>query len=161
MLKRFLGYYKPYLKTFAFDIFCALSCTVIGMIYPIITRAMLNDFIPNKKYDLIVYFGIGLFVAYLLKALMKYFMDYYGHIVGTYMQADMRRSLFNKIEQLPFSFFDNNETGKIMTRITSDTQEIAELAHHGPENVLIASFTVIGSISYLSRGSSYRNLQQQ
>lgn len=150
MLRRFLSYYKPYLKTFAFDIFCALSCTIIGMVYPIITRAMLNDFIPNKKYDLIVYFGIGLFIAYLLKALMKYFMDYYGHVVGTNMQADMRRALFNKIEQLPFSFFDNNETGKIMTRITSDTQEIAELAHHAPEMILMSIVSLVFSIIYLS-----------
>ena len=123
---------------------------VINMLYPVITRNMLNDFIPNKKFRLIVIFGASLFVLYLLKALIRYLFDYYGHVVGVSIQADMRSQIFSKLEKLPFSFFDNNETGKIMSRVTNDLQEISELAHHGPENILMVVFMLTFSFFYLS-----------
>ncbi|MCR4855999.1 MAG: ABC transporter ATP-binding protein, partial [Erysipelotrichaceae bacterium] len=150
MFKRFLSYYKPYLKTFAFDMSCALGNSAIGVLYPIITRRMLNDFIPNRRFNEIIIFGCVLLAAYILKMLMKYSVDYYGHMVGTHLQADMRKELFAKLEKLPFSYFDNNETGKIMSRITSDLQEISELAHHGPEMLVMTSFSLIFSLFYLS-----------
>ena len=150
MLKRFLSYYKPYLKTFALDMSCALGNSAIGVLYPIITRKMLNDFIPNQKFDKILMFGGLLLFAYVVKMIMKYCVDYYGHMVGTHLQADMRREIFAKLEKLPFSYFDNNETGKIMSRITNDLQEISELAHHGPEMIVMTSFSLIFSLFYLS-----------
>ena len=150
MLKRFLSYYKPYLKTFALDMFCALGNSATGVIYPILTRYMLNDLIPNRKFNLIIVFGIVLLIAYIIKMLMKYSVDYYGHMVGTNMQADMRKELFEKLEKLPFSYYDNNETGQIMSRITSDLQEISELAHHGPEMLVMTGFSLIFSLFYLS-----------
>ena len=149
MIKRFISYYKPYKLTFAFDMFCSFGISMIGMIYPIITRLMLNDFIPNKKYDQIIKFGIILFFAYLIKALMKYFVDYYGHMVGTNMQADMRRELFNKLEKLPFSFYDNNETGNIISRMTNDLFDVSELAHHGPEMLFTSSVMLVFAFVYL------------
>ena len=150
MLKRFISYYKPYGKLFALDMCCALGNSASSVLYPILTRYMLNDLIPNRKFNLIIVFGIILLLAYVLKMLMKYSVDFYGHMVGTNMQADMRRDLFNKLEQLPFSYFDNNETGQIMSRITSDLQEISELAHHGPEMLVMTSFSLIFSLFYLS-----------
>ncbi|MBQ5805461.1 MAG: ABC transporter ATP-binding protein [Erysipelotrichaceae bacterium] len=150
MLKRFLSYYKPYLKTFALDMTCALGNSATGILYPIITRYMLNDLIPNQKFDQIIIYGSVLLGAYVLKMIMKYCVDYYGHMVGTDMQADMRREMFEKLEQLPFSYYDNNETGKIMSRITSDLQEISELAHHGPEMLVMTSFSLLFSLFYLS-----------
>ena len=150
MLKRFLSYYKPYLKTFALDMTCALGNSATGILYPIITRYMLNDLIPNQKFDQIIIYGSILLGAYVLKMIMKYCVDYYGHMVGTDMQADMRREMFEKLEQLPFSYYDNNETGKIMSRITSDLQEISELAHHGPEMLVMTSFSLLFSLFYLS-----------
>ena len=150
MFKRFISYYKPYLKTFTFDMLCALGNSATGVVYPILTRYMLNDLIPNRKFNLIIIFGIVLFIAYLIKMLMKYSVDFYGHMVGTNMQADMRRELFEKLEELPFSYYDNNETGKIMSRITNDLQEISELAHHGPEMLVMTSFSLIFSLFYLS-----------
>ena len=150
MLKRFLSYYKPYLKVFALDMACALGNSAAGILYPIITRYMLNDLIPNQKFDQILIFGSILLGAYVLKMIMKYCVDYYGHMVGTDMQADMRREMFEKLEQLPFSYYDNNETGKIMSRITSDLQEISELAHHGPEMLVMTSFSLLFSLFYLS-----------
>ncbi|MCR4633891.1 MAG: ABC transporter ATP-binding protein/permease [Erysipelotrichaceae bacterium] len=150
MLKRFFSYYKPYLKTFALDMSCALGNSTVGVLYPILTRYMLNDLIPNRKFTQIITFGLVLLLAYVVKMLMKYSVDYYGHMVGTHLQADMRRELFAKLEKLPFSYFDNNETGKIMSRITSDLQEISELAHHGPEMLVMTSFSLIFSLFYLS-----------
>lgn len=129
---------------------CALGNAATGVLYPIITRYMLNDLIPNQKFDQIIVFGSILLGAYVLKMIMKYCVDYYGHMVGTDMQADMRREMFEKLEKLPFSYYDNNETGKIMSRITSDLQEISELAHHGPEMLVMTSFSLLFSLFYLS-----------
>ena len=129
---------------------CALGNSATGILYPIITRYMLNDLIPNQKFDQIIIYGSVLLGAYVLKMIMKYCVDYYGHMVGTDMQADMRREMFEKLEQLPFSYYDNNETGKIMSRITSDLQEISELAHHGPEMLVMTSFSLLFSLFYLS-----------
>ena len=129
---------------------CALGNSVIGILYPVITRTMLNDLIPNRKYNSIIIFGLVLLGAYILKMIMKYCLDYYGHMVGTNMQADMRKQLFDKLERLPFSYFDNNETGMIMSRITSDLQEISELAHHGPETLAMTTFSLLFALFYLS-----------
>ncbi|MBP5279452.1 MAG: ABC transporter ATP-binding protein [Erysipelotrichaceae bacterium] len=150
MFKRFLSYYRPYLGTFILDMSCALGNSVIGILYPIITRSMLNDYIPNRKFDLIIKAGLLLLASYIIKMIMKFCLDYYGHMVGTHMQADMRKELFAKLERLPFSYFDNNETGVIMSRITSDLQEISELAHHGPETLAMTSFSLIFALFYLS-----------
>ncbi len=135
---------------FIFDMFCSLGISVLGMIYPIITRKMLNDFIPNRNYEAIIRFGIILLAAYFMKMLMRYFVDYYGHVVGVRMQADMRRELFEKLELLPFSFFDDNESGRITTRLTSDLADVAELAHHGPEMFFMSLVMIVFSFIYLS-----------
>lgn len=149
MLKRFIHYYKPYKKIFVLDMLASLSVSIIAIVYPIITREMLNDLIPNKKFDLIIVFGVILLLVYLLKMGLNYFIQYYGHMMGVSMQADMRSDLFKHIQLLPFSFFDDHETGKIMTRMTSDLFDICELAHHGPENIIISFFTLGLSFSYL------------
>ena len=151
MFKRFLSYYRPYIGIFSFVMCCALGNSVIGILYPIITRRMLNELIPNRQYDMIIIMGMVLLGSYVLKMIMKFCLDYYGHLVGTRMQADMRRELFAKLEKLPFSYFDSNETGVIMSRITSDLQEISELAHHGPETLAMTSFSLIFAVFYLSR----------
>ncbi|MDO4199103.1 MAG: ABC transporter ATP-binding protein [Erysipelotrichaceae bacterium] len=150
MIRRFISYYKNYLGLFMVDMGCSMGISLLGMFYPIITRMMLNDFIPNQKFNEIVKFGIILLLVYFAKMVMKYCVDFYGHMCGTYMQADMRREMFRKIESLPFSYFDNNETGKIMTRIGNDLFEIAELAHHGPETILTAVSALVFAFIYLS-----------
>ena len=149
MLKRFLNYYKPHKKLLALDLLASLLISVIGMVYPVVTNRMLNDYIPNKMYRTIVIAGIIVLVLYTLRMFMRYFVQYYGHVIGVRMQSQMRRDLFAHLEKLPFSFYDNNETGKIMTRITSDLFEVVELAHHGPENLLISSVMIILSFCYL------------
>ena len=150
MFNRFISYYKPYLKIFILDMLASFSVSVIGIIYPIVTRRMLNEFIPMKMYRTIIFSGLLLTFLYIIRMLLRYYIQYKGHIMGVGMQADMRRDMFNHIEKLPFSFFDNNETGKLMSRLTNDLMDISELAHHGPENVIISSITVITSFIYLS-----------
>ena len=149
MLKRFIAYYKPHRKMLALDMLASLLISVIGMVYPVVTNRMLNIYIPQKLYSTIVVSGIVVLVLYALRMLMRYFVQYYGHVIGVKMQSQMRQDLFAHLEKLPFSFYDDHETGRIMTRITSDLFEVAELAHHGPENLLISSVMIILSFSYL------------
>ena len=150
MLKRFLHYYKPHKKLFALDMIASLLVALIAILYPMVTRTMLNDLIPNKNYRMIVIFGLGLLLLYFVRMLLNYFIQYEGHVMGVRMQAQMRSDLFNHLQKLPFSFYDNHETGKIMSRLTSDLFEVTELAHHGPENLLISGVSVVISFVYLS-----------
>ena len=150
MLKRFLAYYKPHRKIFILDMLASLCVSLIGIVYPIVTRNMLNDLIPNKKYQLIIVFGLTLLALYGLKMLLNFFIQYIGHVMGVRMQAQMRSDMFNHLEKLPYSFYDNHETGKIMSRMTNDLMDISELAHHGPENLIISSISIIASFIYLS-----------
>ena len=150
MLKRFISYYKPYKLVFTLDMLAALAVALIGIVYPIVTRRMLNDLIPNRNYRMVVIFGLSLLGLYIVRMLLNYFIQYYGHVMGVRMQAQMRSDMFKHLEKLPYSFYDNQETGKIMSRMTTDLWEISELAHHGPENLLISSVSVILSFVYLS-----------
>ena len=145
MLKRFISYYRPYKKMLALDMLTALFISIIGMVYPIVTNKMLNSYITNKMYTTIIIAGSIVLALYIVRMLLRYFVQYYGHIIGVRMQSDMR-----KLQALPYKFYDNNETGKIMTRITSDLFEVCELAHHGPENLLISSIMIVLSFVYLS-----------
>ena len=149
MLKRFISYYKPHKKMLALDMLAALLISIIGMVYPIVTNKMLNEFIPNKMYNVIVIAGCTVLALYVIRMLLRYFVQYYGHIIGVRMQSQMRKDLFSHLQKLPYKFYDNNETGRIMTRITSDLFEVCELAHHGPENVLICSVMIVLSFTYL------------
>ena len=150
LLKRFISYYRPHKKLFAMDMTAALLVAVIGVVYPIITRTMLNTLIPERNYRMIVIFGLTLLLLYFVKMLLNYFIQYQGHMMGVYMQARMRTDLFVHLETLPYSFFDTHETGKIMTRMTNDLFEVVELAHHGPENLIISVLSIIISFTYLS-----------
>ncbi len=158
MLKKFIGYYKPHKKLFVLDMLASLLISVLGMVYPIVTRQMLNIYIPNKNIRMIILFGISLLVIYFIRMLLRYFVQYYGHIIGIKMQAQMRLDLFKKLQKLPFSFFDENETGKIISKLTSDLMDVAELAHHGPENLLISGIMVVASFIYLATIDLYLTL---
>lgn len=152
MLKRFCTYYKPHLKIFTADMAAAFLLSVCTMIYPLITRQMLIDFIPNREVKLLVIWAAVLLGIYLVKYFLNYFVTYYGHVMGVNMQATMRRDVFSHLETLPLSYFDDNKTGTIMSRIINDLMDVSELAHHGPEDLflsivmLVGSFIVMGSI---------------
>ena len=149
LLKRFIHYYKPHRLIFALDMASSFLVAAIGICYPIITRLVLNDFLPNNDINGIIVASVILLVIYFIRMVLRFFIQYYGHIMGVSMQAEMRRDLFVKLEKLPYSYYDNHETGKIMSRLTNDLFDISELAHHGPENIFIASITIITSFIYL------------
>lgn len=150
MLKRFFSYYKPHIRMFVLDMLASLMISVIGMVYPMVTNRMLNRYIPNRMYSAIVTAGIIVLALYILRMLLKYFVQYYGHMIGVGIQSQMRRELFEHLEGLPFSFFDDHETGRIMSRMTNDLFEVCELAHHGPENILTGGIMIVLSFMYLS-----------
>ncbi len=150
MLRRFLNYYKPHKKILILDMIASLIVALVGIVYPMVTRTMLNELIPNREYRLIVIFGLSLLLLYVIKMLLNYFIQYYGHVMGVRMQAEMRSEMFAHLEKLPYSFYDKNETGQIMSRMTNDLMEISELAHHGPENILISTISVLTAFVYLA-----------
>ena len=150
LLRRFIRYYEPHKKLFAMDMTASLLVSLIGVAYPIITRTMLNDLIPNRNYRMVVIFGVTLLCLYLAKMLLNYFIQYQGHMMGVYMQAQMRTDMFEHLETLPYSFYDNHETGKIMSRMTNDLFDVSELAHHGPENIIISVLSIVIAFAYLS-----------
>ena len=158
MLKRFIAYYKPHKFMFALDMLAAFLISLIGMVYPMVTNRMLNDLIPNRMYRQIVIAGVIVLILYIVRMLLRYFVQYYGHLIGVKMQRKMRSDLFAHLERLPYSFFDNHETGSIMTRLTSDLFEVSELAHHGPENIFICAVMIVGSFIYLCTIDVYLTL---
>ncbi len=149
LVKRFIAYYRPHKLLFGADMAASLLISLLGMVYPVMTNRLLNDFIPNRAYRSILIAGSVVLLLYLVRMLLRYFVQYQGHMVGTYMQAQMRRELFAHLERLPFSFFDDHETGAIMTRMTNDLFEVSELAHHGPENLLTCTVMILLSFGYL------------
>ena len=158
MLKRFISYYKPHKLVFALDMLSSLGVSLIGIVYPMVTRTMLNDLIPNRNYRMIVIFGMTLLLLYAVKMMLNYFIQYVGHVMGVKMQAQMRRDMFEHLEKLPYSFYDTHETGKIMSRMTNDLMDISELAHHGPENIIISTISIVASFIYLSTIDIYLTL---
>ncbi len=149
MIKKFMLFYKPYKLLFTLDLVVALIASLCDLIYPVMTREIVNDSIPNKDLRMVIIFAITLLIIFLIKAACGYFMQYWGHVVGVRMQGDMRRHIFKHLQKLPNSFFDNNKTGDIMSRIINDLMDISELAHHGPEDLFISVVMLIGSFIIL------------
>lgn len=149
MFKRFVSYYKPHKKIFILDMMAAFMISICDLVYPVITRNMLNVYIPNQNLRLLVTSALILLIIYLLKMGLTYFVDFMGHMVGVNMQADMRKEVFNHLQKLPFTYYDEHETGTIMSRIVNDLMEISELAHHGPEDLFLSLIMMIGAFIYL------------
>ena len=149
MLKKFIRYYKPYKKIFILDMIAALLFSICDLIYPIITRNIMNEVVPNKDFRMLIVFAVSLMAIFIIKAGLNYFMQYWGHVVGVRIQADMRRDVFIHLQKLPSTYFNNNKSGTIMSRILNDLMEISELAHHGPEDLLTSGMMLIGSFVIL------------
>ncbi len=145
MLRNFISYYKPYRKLFAIDMICALLVSVCNLIYPYLAKDIINIYVPDKNLRMILIWGGILLLIYVIKAVLNFIIQYWGHLVGVGMQGDMRSDLFRKLQSLPFSFFDDNKTGSLMSRVTNDLQDISELAHHGPEDLFLSVLSLLGS----------------
>lgn len=142
----FLSYFKNHKKLFAIDIGCAFGISLIDMSFPLVTRKALYDLLPNQKFR--VFFIIMAVVAafYVLRAGLNYIVTYLGHTFGIRVEADIRRDLFRHMQELSFDFYDQNRTGKLMSRLTSDLFDLTELAHHGPEDLLTSVLTILGAL---------------
>jgi len=149
MIRKFISYYKPHRFLFAMDLLVAFSMAGIDLLFPMFSRAFVNDFIPNGKMDLIIIYSLAIFFLYFLKIGFNYFVGYWGHVLGARIEFDMRRDLFTHIQKLENSFFDNIKTGQLMNRLTGDLNEVTELAHHGPEDLFVSMVMLIGSFFLL------------
>ncbi len=149
MIKRFISYYKPYKKLFFLDMLAAFIAAACDLVYPMMTRTLVNDSIPNKNIRMLVVFAVTLIIIYIIKAACGYFMQYYGHVMGVHMQGDMRKDMFLHLQKLPNTYFDNNKTGDLMSRMINDLMEVSELAHHGPEDLFISVVMLVGSFIVL------------
>lgn len=149
MIKKFIKYYKPYKKLFFMDLLAALLFAACNLVYPMITRDIMNEVVPNKDLKMLAIFAFSLIFIFIMKFFLNHFMQYWGHVVGVRMQGDMRSEVFTHLQKLPSSYFDNNKTGVTMSRIINDLMDISELAHHGPEDLFISIVMFIGSFFIL------------
>lgn len=145
MLKRFFGYYKPYKKLFLLDFSCAILAAVLELSFPLVVNRVIDDLLPTENWTLIVTVSLSLLFLYIVNTSLQYVVVYFGHKLGVNIETDMRRELYGHLQEQPFSYYDNQKTGKLMTRLTTDLFEISEVAHHGPEDVFITFITLGGA----------------
>lgn len=149
MYKKFIGYYKNHLWLFILDILAALTMAGIDLLFPFFTGNFIDDYIPNQKLRLILMTAVILLSLYIFKVFLQIIVNYWGHIMGTRIEHDMRSDLFKKIENLNFSYFDEHKTGMIMSRLVGDLRDVSEMAHHVPEDIIISILMLTGSVSIL------------
>lgn len=145
MIKKFISYYGPHKKLFMLDMVCAFLVAALDLVFPMLTRNILNEALPQNNIRRVFIFTGVLAVLYVFKLLFNYIVEYWGHVVGVRMQYEMRKDIFSHLQTLPFKYFDDNKTGHIMSKIINDLMEISELAHHGPEDLFISAVMLIGS----------------
>ena len=145
----FLSYFRPHRRLFALDIICAFMISLVDLAFPLISRTAMYQWLPQQQYRaFFVVMGV-MMAAFIVRALLYYVISYWGHTFGILVEADIRRDLFTHVQELDVSFFDHNRTGQLMSRLTSDLFEITELAHHGPEDLLISTLTIVGALAIL------------
>ena len=151
-IRRFIDYYAPYKAVFFIDLLCAAAISIIDLAYPQILRTMTNTlFTRNSRTILsaLPLIAAGLFLMYVVQSLCKYYVSYQGHMMGANMERDMRQQLFDHYEKLSFSYYSRNNSGQMMSKLVSDLFDIAEFAHHGPENLFISVVKIAGSFLFL------------
>lgn len=151
-LKKFIKYYKPYKAVFFIDLLCATIISAIDLAFPQLLRTLTKTLFagaPGKIISALIPITIGLLVAYIIQTVCRYYVTYAGHMMGARMERDMRKELFDQYEELSFSYYDQNNSGQMMSKLVSDLFDISELAHHGPENLFISLIKIIGSFIFL------------
>lgn len=145
-LKVFLEYFKPHMGLFVLDLTCALIASAVDLIFPLVARHAMYHMLPDKAFAAFFHVMVIVGIAFLLKAIMHYIITYWGHMFGVRVEADLRDDLFSHMQSLDFNFFNKNKTGQLLSRMTGDLFEITEMSHHGPEDLFIASVTIIGAV---------------
>ena len=149
LIRIFLSYFKPHRRLFALDMCCALIVAIVDLAFPMVSRTAMNTLLPQNKFGVFFVVMGTLALAYLVRAVLYYVIAYWGHTFGIRVEADIRRDLFRHMQTLGYDFYDHNRTGQLMSRLTSDLFEITELAHHGPEDLLISILTIIGALIFM------------
>lgn len=149
MFKKFISYYRNHLGLFILDMIAALLMAGIDLVYPYFTGVFIDDYIPNGKIQSMIIVSITLLILFIIRLICSHIVNYWGHIMGCKMEFDMRQDLFKKFQSLNFSYYDENKTGVIMSRLVGDLRDITELAHHGPEDIFISLLMIIGSFIIL------------
>ncbi|MFR5115271.1 ABC transporter ATP-binding protein [Turicibacter sanguinis] len=149
MFKKFISYYRNHLGLFILDMIAALLMAGIDLVYPYFTGIFMDDYIPNGKIQSMVIVSLTLLILFIIRLICSHIVNYWGHIMGCKMEFDMRQDLFKKFQSLNFSYYDENKTGVIMSRLVGDLRDITELAHHGPEDIFISLIMIIGSFIIL------------
>lgn len=149
MIKTLFRFFKPHRKYFILDMFCAVTVAAIDLAFPLVSRHAMYDMLPDKLYGPFFALMFSMAFFYVLRSVGQFLMTYIGHLFGVLVEADIRSALFSHLQDLDFEFYDKNRTGKLMSRLTGDLFEITELAHHGPEDLLISTLTIIGSLSFM------------
>ncbi|MGX7024021.1 ABC transporter ATP-binding protein [Vagococcus hydrophili] len=149
MLKRFISYYKPYRALFILDFSCAIIAAILELSFPVIVNQVIDKIMPTGNLRLIFMVSAMLLFFYIINTVFQYIVVYFGHKLGTNIETDMRNELFRHFQKQPFSFYDNQKTGKLMSRLTTDLFEISEVAHHGPEDIFITIMTLVGSFTLM------------
>ena len=142
----FLSYFKNHKKLFLVDVLCACLIAGVDLAFPLITRSALYDMLPGQMYKTFFIVMGAVVVCYLFRSLLNYIVTFFGHMFGVRVEADIRKDLFAHMQTLSFDFYDRNRTGKLMSRLTSDLFELVELAHHGPEDLITSTLTIIGAL---------------
>ena len=146
LLRIFLSYFKPHRKLFAMDMFCAILVAAVDLAFPLVSRTAMNELLPQAAYrTFFIVMGV-MAIAYFVRAVLYYIICYWGHTFGIRVEVDIRRDLFSHMQTLGYEFYDHNRTGQLMSRLTSDLFEITELAHHGPEDLIISVLTIVGAL---------------
>lgn len=153
MFRRFISYYKPYKGLFLVDIVSAITIAALDLITPRFTNYLISSIIPNKITSDLIRWILLLSMFFMLRVVLEYVVEYWGHVLGVHMEFDMRRDMFTHIQRLPISYFDNMKVGKLMSRLVNDLNEISELAHHGPEDLLVSAVLLIGSFTLMYSAS--------
>ncbi|MBQ6621779.1 MAG: ABC transporter ATP-binding protein [Mogibacterium sp.] len=151
MIRNLLQYFKPHKKLFILDMCCALFAAAVDLAFPMVSRYAMYELIPNGLYRALFAVMTIVVLAYLLRSLAQYVMTYWGHTFGVRVEADIRADLFRHLQELDFELYDHNRTGTLMNRLTGDLFEITELSHHGPEDIVIAGLTILGSLFFMFR----------
>ncbi len=142
----FLSYFANHKKLFAIDVSCAVGIAAIDLAFPLVTRSALYDMLPNQMYRTFFLIMLAVVASYVLRSFLNFVVAYYGHTFGIRVEADIRQDLFRHMQELSFDYYDQNRTGKLMARLTSDLFELTELAHHGPEDLLTSVLTILGAL---------------
>ncbi|HJE16248.1 MAG TPA: ABC transporter ATP-binding protein/permease [Enterococcus casseliflavus] len=145
MLKRFFRYYRPYRSLFILDFTCAVFAGLLELAFPVAVNQVIDKIMPQNNFRLILLACLGLFLFYVINTVLQYIVVFYGHKLGVNIETDMRQELFRHLQTQSFEYYDNQKTGKLISRLTTDLFEISEVAHHGPEDVFITIMTLVGS----------------